>query len=133
MKMKLVFGLVLISFGLIGCEQAPPQMSADVRATEEAFADEISLRSKLVTPGMTRDEVVNILGAVYRSGVGPCSFGFGMTWSTMWPGRFEKSVTRASCEQDVDRTKKLNRYQIFYFFWPILGSVPALIRLMLSL
>ncbi len=61
-KMKLVLGLVPISLGLLGCEQAPPKLSAEVRASEEAFADEISLRAKLITPGMSRDEVLKILG-----------------------------------------------------------------------
>lgn len=69
--MKLILGLAITSFGLLGCEQAPPKLSAEARAVEEAFADEISLRADLIMPGMTREEVVNILGPVHRTIGGP--------------------------------------------------------------
>ena len=62
-----VLGLVLISFGLLGCEQAPPKLSAETRAAEKALADDITSRSELITPGMTRDEVEKILGPVHRT------------------------------------------------------------------
>jgi hypothetical protein len=53
--MKLVLGLVFVSFGLLGCKQAPTADSA----TDAPTAEEICLsHAELVIPGMPQDEAL---------------------------------------------------------------------------
>ena len=66
-KRKRLIGLLIVSFGLLGCEQHPRKLPADVIAARKVFTDKISLRADLIMPGMTRDEVVDILGPAYRT------------------------------------------------------------------
>ncbi len=65
---KLVLGLLFASIGLLGCEQASTADSpTEVPLTSPTVADEISLRrAKLITPGMSRHEVLAILGPVHN-------------------------------------------------------------------
>lgn len=66
-KSILLIGLAFVVFGLIGCERSQPKMDADTWVEEKAFSESISRKARRIEKGMPRDEVIEILGPVYRS------------------------------------------------------------------